>query len=305
MKIIPLVPRGYCKGVIRAIQIAQKTVKEYPNQSIYILGPIVHNEFVSKALSNLGIITLDDTNTTRYDLLDKIDSGVVIFSAHGVSEYVYSKAKEKGLTVIDASCSDVVSIKDKVMDHLEKGFTVFYIGKKHHPETEGICFNHPEIYCIEDTNDIPLQLDTTSIYVTTQTTMSTYQVQPLYDAIRNIYPFASFETQICHATTSRQQAVLNMSDEIDGVIVVGDPKSNNTNKLKRLAQTKPNVKVVVMINDLSELDASQFDHCEFIAITSGASTPNSITTSIIEYMNAYANGDHPDKKPLTINQILI
>lgn len=305
MKIIPLVPRGYCKGVIRAIQIAQKTVKEYPDQPVYILGPIVHNEFVSKALSNLGIITLDDTNSTRYDLLDKIDSGVVIFSAHGVSEYVYSKAKEKGLTVIDASCSDVVSIKDKVMNHLEKSYTVFYIGKKHHPETEGICFNHPEIYCIEDTSDIPLELNTTSIYVTTQTTMSTYQVQPLYDAIRNIYPFAFFETQICHATTSRQQAVLNMSDEIDGVIVVGDPKSNNTNKLKKLAQTKPNVKVVVMINDLSELDASLFDHCQFIAITSGASTPNSITTSIIEYMKAYANGEHPEKKPLTIDQILI
>ena len=288
MKIIPLVPRGYCKGVLRAIQIAKNTALQYPNTPITILGPIVHNHYVSKALQSLGIQTLMDKGKTRYDLLDEIDEGVVIFSAHGVSEYVEQKAKQKGLIVVDASCEDVKLTKQKVMDHIANGYTIFYIGKHQHPESEGVCFKHPEVIVIETKEDIP-QLDIdTKIVVTTQTTMSTTMVKSMVEAIKSRYPHALIEPQICFATSSRQNAVLNMDDTIDGMIIVGDTTSNNTTKLEQLAKSKDHVHTVVKINDLSELDPSLFDHCHAIGITSGASTPNSITDSVIAFMNAYA-----------------
>ena len=287
MKIIPLVPRGYCKGVLRAIQIAKNTVKQYPNTPITILGPIVHNHYVTEALQSLGIHTLMDQGKTRYALLDEIDEGVVIFSAHGVSEYVVEKAKQKGLIVVDASCEDVKLTKEKVMHHIADGYTIFYIGKHHHPESEGVCFNHPEVMVIETPHDIP-QLDPhTKIVVTTQTTMSTTMVDSLVNAIKAQYPDALIEPQICFATSSRQNAVLNMDVTIDGMIIVGDTTSNNTNKLEQLAKSNAHVHTVVKINDLSELDPRVFDHCHAVGITSGASTPNSITDSVIAFMNAY------------------
>ena len=288
MKIIPLVPRGYCKGVLRAIQIARNTAKLYPDQPITILGPIVHNHYVSEALNELGITTLNDHGQTRFDLLDKIDSGVVIFSAHGVSEYVEQKAKDKGLIVVDASCEDVKLTKQKVMEYSKQGYTIFYIGKHHHPESEGVCYNHKEVVVIENESDIPTLDNHTPIVITTQTTMSTTMVDTMVNTIKQRYPHAMVEPQICFATSSRQNAVLNMDPTIDGMIIVGDTTSNNTNKLEALAKTKDNVKIVVKINDLKELDPSVFDGCTNIGITSGASTPNSITDSVIAYMNAYA-----------------
>lgn len=304
MKIIPLVPRGYCKGVLQAIKIAKQSVIDYPNEKITILGPIVHNHFVSDALTQLGITTLNDKGKSRYELLDEVDSGVVIFSAHGVSEFVMEKALNKGLIVIDASCSDVIAIKDKVMDHLSQGYQILYIGKKNHPESEGICYNHPEIICIETQDDIPLTLANEKVYVTTQTTMSTYQIQALLDTIQSRFPNCKIEPQICFATTSRQNALITMDDSIDGVIIVGDKSSNNTTKLEKLALSKPNVKVVSKINDLMELDESLFKDCSTVAITSGASTPNAITNAVIDYMQHYAASQPICKKEININEIL-
>ena len=304
MKIIPLVPRGYCKGVLQAIKIAKQTAIDYPNTPITVLGPIVHNHYVSDALNELGIRTLNDHRKSRYDLLDEIESGVVIFSAHGISEYVYTKAEQKGLTIVDASCSDVIAIKDKVMHYLNQGYQILYIGKKNHPESEGICYNHPEILCIETLEDIPNELDNDLVYVTTQTTMSTYQIEPLLECIQKRFKQCIIEPQICFATTSRQNALINMDDNIDGVIIVGDKSSNNTTKLEKLALSKPNVKVVSKINDLMELNESLFKDCQNVAITSGASTPNAITNAVIDYMTRYAKNETPIKQAIEIAQIL-
>lgn len=304
MKIIPLVPRGYCKGVLWAIQIARNTAKQYPDTPITILGPIVHNHYVSEALKQLGINTLADHGLTRYDLLDQIESGVVIFSAHGVSEYVEAKAREKGLIVVDASCEDVKLTKDKVMHYIEDGYTIFYIGKHNHPESEGVCFRHPEVFVIEKEEEIPEIDQNKPIVITTQTTMSTTMVNHMVETIKKHYPHALVEPQICFATSSRQNAVLNMDPTIDGMIIVGDPTSNNTNKLEALAKSKDHVKTVVKINDLSELDPTQFNGCTNIGITSGASTPNSITDSVIAYMNAYALDPTIDKDKFYPDHIL-
>ena len=130
-----IVPRGYCKGVVRAIEIAKK--QAHQTTPVYILGMIVHNQYIVNALEDLGIQTIDIKGKTRLELLDEINEGKVIITAHGASQKVFDKAKEKGLEVIDASCLDVIKTHDLIQDKLNEGYEILYIGKKGHPEAEG------------------------------------------------------------------------------------------------------------------------------------------------------------------------
>ena len=136
MEIIPVIPRGYCKGVVRANEIAKNCAKDYPNQKITVLGMIVHNQHVVDALKQLNIHTIENKKKTRMELLDEINEGVVIFTAHGISEQVKQKAREKGLICVDASCTDVIETQKLVQEKIKAGYTVLYIGKKNHPEAE-------------------------------------------------------------------------------------------------------------------------------------------------------------------------
>lgn len=127
MEVKAIVPRGYCKGVVRAIDIAKKASCQ--DDDVYILGMIVHNQYIVNALEELGIYTIDQKGKTRLELLDEIDYGTVIITAHGASEQVFKKAQEKGLKVIDASCLDVIKTHDLIKDKLKDGYEILYIGK--------------------------------------------------------------------------------------------------------------------------------------------------------------------------------
>ena len=178
MKVIGIVPRGYCKGVVRAINIAKKnTPKDKP---VYILGMIVHNQYIVQALQDKGIQTIDQKGKTRLELLDQIDDGCVIITAHGASDQVFIKAKEKGLDVIDASCLDVIKTHDLIKNKLNEGYDILYIGKDGHPESEGaISIDPKHIHLITKKDDF-FQLDQSKKYVlTNQTTMSLYDVYDL------------------------------------------------------------------------------------------------------------------------------
>ncbi|MCD7807771.1 MAG: 4-hydroxy-3-methylbut-2-enyl diphosphate reductase, partial [Erysipelotrichaceae bacterium] len=135
MEIKAIVPRGYCKGVIRAIDIAKKA--SVLDDDVYILGMIVHNQYIVKALADLGVHTIDAKGKTRLELLDEIDHGHVIITAHGASDAVFQKAYDKGLKVIDASCQDVIKTHELIKDKLNEGYEILYIGKNGHPEAEG------------------------------------------------------------------------------------------------------------------------------------------------------------------------
>ncbi|MEG0274773.1 MAG: 4-hydroxy-3-methylbut-2-enyl diphosphate reductase, partial [Longicatena sp.] len=131
MEIIKVTPRGYCKGVTRAISLAKKTALENPNRNIYVLGMLVHNRYVMQALNELHIIAVDDKRKTRLELLDEIPMGsIVIFTAHGIAPNVVEKAKSLGLECVDASCLDVVKTQDIVKERLEEGYDILYIGKE-------------------------------------------------------------------------------------------------------------------------------------------------------------------------------
>ena len=298
-EIIKVDPQGYCGGVLQAIAIAKKTRLENPDSRITILGNLVHNQYVKKALSYDKLDTIEDKSKTRLELLDQIEEGIVIFTAHGISQDVRQKALNKGLKIIDASCPFVLQTQKIIQQKLSEGFVIFYIGKYPHPEAEAIYSTSNKIYLIEKEEDIPNGIQE-PIFVTNQTTMSIFDIQFLFDAIKQAYPEAEFHDEICNATRIRQQAILDLKDKnIDTLIVVGDPSSNNTKQLANIGK-KAKIKQVIRINDVNELNVDDLHEAWRIAITSGASTPTYLTNQVIEYLENY-----PCQKPeIKIQDIL-
>lgn len=298
MEIIKVIPRGYCKGVVRAITIAKETAKKYPNKKIYILGMLVHNTHVIDALTQYGIHTLDDPTLSREQLLDQIDKGVVIFTAHGIHPKVKQKAIDKGLVCIDASCLDVLKTQDVVSLHLEKGYEILYIGKRNHPEASAICEHNHHIHLIEKETDIDNLPSFDNVFVTNQTTMSYQDVAFLFDCILKKYPHAIISDEICNATRTRQEAIAKL-ENVDGLIVVGDKSSNNANRLAQIAKEK-GIQHVFLIDDINDLDVSYFSSLSKVAITAGASTPTYLIQQVIYCLE---NGIQ-DKQEINLDKIL-
>lgn len=287
MKVIKVTPRGYCYGVVDAMVIARNAAKD-PSlpRPIYILGMIVHNKHVTDAFEEEGIITLD--GPSRLDILDKIEKGTVIFTAHGVSPEVKSRAIKKGLTTIDATCPDVTKTHDLIKDRMAEGYHFIYIGKKGHPEPEGAVGIAPEIvHLIQNKSDIDeLNIPTDKIIITNQTTMSQWDVVDLIQYAIKKYPTAHVHKEICMATQVRQEAIADRAQEADLTIVVGDPMSNNSNRLAQVSHEIAGTKAY-RISDLTELQLKWLDGIETVAVTSGASTPTPITREVIAFLEQY------------------
>jgi 4-hydroxy-3-methylbut-2-enyl diphosphate reductase len=287
MEVIKISPRGYCYGVVDAMVLAQHAAdnKELP-RPIYILGMIVHNQHVVEAFQQMNVHTLDGAD--RLALLDQIDKGTVIFTAHGVSPQVRAKALSKGLTVIDATCPDVTKTHDLIRDKVEDGYEIVYVGKKGHPEPEGAVGIAPgRVHLIETFADIEnLQLNTDKIIITNQTTMSQWDTAELMQAVLKRYPTAEVHNEICMATQVRQQAVAEQAKEADVCIVVGDPRSNNSNRLAQVAEEIAGVPAY-RISSIEDIKPEWFAHAHKVAVTSGASTPTPITKQVIDYLEQF------------------
>jgi len=302
VEVIKISPRGYCHGVVDAMVLAQEAANnpELP-RPIYILGMIVHNQHVVDAFEKMGIITLDGAD--RMSLLEQIDKGTVIFTAHGVSPAVVKRAKEKGLSVIDATCPDVTSTHDLIVKKIAEGYDVIYIGKKGHPEPEGALGIHESrIHLVEKEEDIEkLSLTNEKILVTNQTTMSQWDIRHLMDRIKEKYPHAEIQNEICMATQLRQEAVANQAKGTDLLIVVGDPRSNNSNRLAQVAEEIARVPAY-RIADLSELDIAWLKGKKVVGVTAGASTPTPITREVISFLEQFdENNPQTWEKTRTIN----
>ena len=284
MEIKRIVPSGYCKGVVNAINIVKKTRIEYPNKNIYILGMIVHNSYVSKQMNDLGVITLDDSNKSKEELLDEINDGVVIFTAHGISDKIKQKAINKGLITVDASCVDVIKNKELIKGYINKDYDVIYFGKRKHPEAEAILSISDKIHLVCSIDDIDnLNIINDKIFVTNQTTMSYMEVEDMISYLRIIYPTSLIQKEICNATSSRQLAVTSIEDG-DVLYVVGDVKSNNTNKLKELG--KKNFKKSFLISNYKEINKKDLINQNKIYVTAGASTPPNLVDEVIKYLSS-------------------
>lgn len=302
MQVKAITPRGYCKGVVRAIEIAKNAQNE--QQPIYILGMIVHNQYIVDALKERGIQTIDIPGQTRLELLDQIQHGTVIVTAHGASEQVFEKAKNKGLNIIDASCLDVIKTHDLIKKKLNEGYDILYIGKKGHPEAEGaISIDEKRVHLITSKNDIQMMDPNKHYVMTNQTTMSLYDVYDLCEYAKTILPHVTIEKETCTATKIRQEAIKNMEEDIDIVFIVGDPHSNNTQKLASIASEK---KEVHMIESLDDLNINWLKGKKKAAVSSGASTPTYLTNQVIEFLHQFNENDPQTffKQPIDLTKIL-
>jgi len=302
-KVIDVYPRGFCKGVHHAIQLAKQARLDHPDEKISILGELVHNKDVSSALSQLHIETIETKGKKRMDLLDEIDEGVVIFSAHGISSNVQDKAIQKGLTPINASCEDVLVTQNQIKAYLQQGYEVLYVGQKGHPEAEAVLDLDPvRIQLVETQHPIP-KIKSDRLFVTNQTTMSILDIKATMDAIQTQYPFAIISDETCAATRLRQEAILKLPSSVDGILIIGDHSSNNTKMLAKIATNK-GIDHVILIQNLRELDPSRLDHCTEVAITAGASTPKFIIDEISNFVKAYAEDSTIRKENYSIHPFL-
>ncbi len=304
MEVIKISPRGYCYGVVDAMVIAKNAAldKSLP-RPIYILGMIVHNQHVTDAFAEEGIITLDGEN--RLEILKKVEKGTVIFTAHGVSPEVKLLAKEKGLTCIDATCPDVTNTHRLIKEKTDNGYDVIYIGKKGHPEPEGAVGVAPEsVHLVETIEDVSeLAIDNPNIIITNQTTMSQWDVLDIMDKVKEKYPHAEKHKEICMATQVRQEAVAEQAREADLLLVVGDPKSNNSNRLAQVSEEIAGTKAYRIAN-VSEIKLEWLNGIKKVAVTAGASTPTPITREVIQFLEQYdehdpSTWDRESKVPLS------
>ncbi|WP_244809045.1 4-hydroxy-3-methylbut-2-enyl diphosphate reductase [Caldifermentibacillus hisashii] len=287
MEVIKVSPRGYCYGVVDAMVIARNAAldKNLP-RPIYILGMLVHNENVTEAFKEEGIITLDGKN--RKEILEKVDQGTVIFTAHGVSPEIRQLAKEKGLVTIDATCPDVTKTHVIIEEKTKQGYEVIYIGKKGHPEPEGAIGVAPGlVHLVSNTGDIDqLDIKNDKIIITNQTTMSSWDVKDLMEYCLKKFPQAEIHNEICQATQVRQEAVAKQAGDADVLIVVGDPKSNNSNRLAQVSEEIAGTKSY-RVGDVTEIEIDWIRNAKRVAVTSGASTPTPITKEVIQFLEQF------------------
>jgi 4-hydroxy-3-methylbut-2-en-1-yl diphosphate reductase len=284
VEVLKITPRGYCHGVVDAFRIARR-VREETQGPVHMLGMLVHNTHATDDLQQQGIALVDQPD--RLAGLEHIKEGTVIFTAHGVSPQVKQRAVDLGLTPVDATCSDVVRTHELVADLARKGYEVVYIGRKGHPEPEGVIGEAPgKVYLVQDPEDIDaLELEGDRVAVTCQTTLSVWDTEDLIGRVKARYPNAEVHNEICRATQERQEAAVEAAQHVDLVIVVGSPRSSNSLRLVEVVK-KLGRKPAYLVDQLEDLDPSWFRGASRVGVTSGASTPSQLTRKVIEHIEA-------------------
>jgi 4-hydroxy-3-methylbut-2-enyl diphosphate reductase len=277
-------PRGFCKGVHFAIEKVKEVLRsdQYP-KPIYILGYIVHNKHVVDELTDLGAITLDDKNRSRMALINTIASGTIVISAHGTPVDVIDKIKEKGLTLVDATCQDVYVTHDLIKAYLKKDYQVIYIGKKNHPETNASLSLGPSVHLVESIDDVKKLTIKEPIFVTNQTTFSIKDIFDIHMALKDRYQDIVITEEICNATRIRQNAIIKANKDVDLCYIVGDPRSNNTKNLAKLSRQMTNTKTF-LIQSVDDINPKDLKMVERVSVSSGASTPEYLTKAVIDFL---------------------
>jgi len=266
-------PRGFCAGVVRAIEVVDICLRKY-GKPVYVKHQIVHNPYVVADLESRGAITVES--------VDEVPEGsLVVFSAHGSPPEDFEMAKTRGLTVIDAVCPLVTRVHNEAKKYHGEGKKVVLVGHRGHQEVRGT-MGQVEMTLIDDTGEIELPPwdDDQEVAVLTQTTLSVGDTAQAISAIRSRFPAATVRNDICYATTNRQEAVTKMAGNVDLVLVIGAENSSNCNRLREVAEALgvPSY----LINGPEEIDPSWLDGKETVGITSGASTPEVLVESVIE-----------------------
>ena len=279
MKILLANPRGFCAGVDRAISIVERALEMY-QPPIYVRHEVVHNRFVVEGLKQRGAIFVEELHEVP-------DDNIVIFSAHGVSQAVRNEAKARQLTVFDATCPLVTKVHMEVARASRRNMEVVLIGHAGHPEVEGTMGQYASeaggMYLVEKPEDVETLTvkDPSNLHYVSQTTLSVDETADVIDKLREVFPEIQGprKDDICYATQNRQDAVREMSTDVDVMIVVGSKNSSNSNRLRELAEK---LGTPGYLTDCPEdVDQVWFEGKTKIGVTAGASAPEELVNQII------------------------
>lgn len=280
MKLFLANPRGFCAGVDRAIEIVERALELF-GAPVYVRHEVVHNRFVVDGLRSKGAVFVED-------IAEVPDGAVVIFSAHGISRAVRDEAGRRQFRVFDATCPLVTKVHMEVARHRSNGIEVILIGHAGHPEVEGTMGQTDDgIYLIEHEADIDrLQIrgNPARLAYVTQTTLSVDDTARIVEALRARFPgiIGLKKDDICYATQNRQDAVKQLAQRCDVVLVVGSPNSSNSNRLREVAVTAG--ARAYMIDGPDDLQREWLKDGSNIGITAGASAPEVLVQQVVDQL---------------------
>lgn len=290
MDVVLAQPRGFCAGVVRAIEIVESALDIY-GPPVYVLHQIVHNQRVVEDLQSRGAIFTED--------LEDVPTGApLIFSAHGVATAKVEEAKRRGLNTIDATCPLVTKVHLQVVRHARQAREVILIGHEQHVEVNGTIGHYDksfggDIYLVETVDDVAklhVKNPGDLAYVT-QTTLSVDDTKDIISALRERFPeiVGPRKDDICYATQNRQLAVKEMSDEVDTLIVVGARNSSNSNRLREVGEHKG--LRAYLVQDAEDMDESWFKDGSLIGVTAGASAPEVLVQEVLQKLQEFGHTD--------------
>jgi len=281
MKVFLANPRGFCAGVERAIEIVERAINKH-GAPIYVRHEVVHNQFVVNNLKEKGAVFVDEINQVP-------KGGIVVFSAHGVSQSVRKDANSITSTIYDATCPLVTKVHKEVTRRQKQNHQVILIGHAGHPEVEGTLGQSNDIKNITlvesisdvETLDFPTGID---ISYTTQTTLSVDDTKEIVESLQSKFPRIQSpkKSDICYATQNRQDSVKAIINNSDMLIVIGSQNSSNSNRLREIAEK--NKKPAYLIDGVNDINLAWFNGINSIGITAGASAPEILVQEVVSYL---------------------
>ena len=289
MEVLLANPRGFCAGVDRAIEIVERAIKLF-GAPIYVRHEVVHNRFVVDDLKNKGAIFVDE--------LDQVpDDNYVIFSAHGVSRAVQHEAARRALKVFDATCPLVTKVHMEVSRYSRRGIETILIGHRGHPEVEGTMGQYDtssggEIYLVESADDVrELKVrNPKELRYVTQTTLSKDDTAIVIDCLHEVFPDIQGpkKADICYATQNRQDAVKQLAERCDLILVVGSRNSSNSNRLREIAENKQIEGY--LIDSADDIQLTWLNDKTRIGVTAGASAPELLVHNVVNFLQQNGAG---------------
>ena len=277
-------PRSFCAGVVRAIDIVEKALEIY-GPPIYSKHEIVHNSFVVDSLRKKGVIFIEDLNQVP-------EKSIIIFSAHGISPEVRKKAEERNLEVIDATCPLVTKVHKEARRYALRDYVIILIGHPEHVEVIGTLGHAPRqtivVSNLDDIKKLNIVKDKKIAYIT-QTTLSLDDTAEIIAALKEKYPQLEYPSKddICYATQNRQNAVKELCEQVDLLIVIGSDISSNTLRLVEIAKKK-NMQVH-RIESKNEINPEWFKNISYVGITAGASAPEILVQEVVQKIGEIRN----------------
>jgi 4-hydroxy-3-methylbut-2-enyl diphosphate reductase len=280
LRVLLCTPRGFCAGVVRAIDVVERTLEKY-GAPVYVRHEIVHNKYVVESLRQKGAIFVEE--------LDEVPEGdrPVIFSAHGVPKSVPEEAGRRKMFTIDATCPLVTKVHREAMAHFKRGREIVLVGHAGHPEVTGTMGQLPAgaVVLVETTSDAKnfQPKNASQLAYVTQTTLSIDDTAEIVAILRERFPeiVGPHKEDICYATTNRQEAVKRVAPQVDAMIVVGAPNSSNTQRLCEVAKRSGCANTALM-QRAANIDWAAFENIKSLGVAAGASAPEVLVEEILD-----------------------